>query len=56
LSQALSQAYTDSARYLADAVAFGMVRCDRGAPLVPVPTVSACAIRFATTSSPTHGW
>jgi hypothetical protein len=41
LSQALSQAYTDSARYLADTVAFGMVRCDRGAPLVPVPTESA---------------
>jgi hypothetical protein len=48
LSQALSEAYTESARYLAEAVAFGMVRCDWGAPQVRVPTESA--IRAAAAS------
>jgi hypothetical protein len=41
LNRALSEAYTESARYLADAVAFGMVRCDQGAPQMRVPTESA---------------
>ncbi|MDQ1745609.1 MAG: hypothetical protein QOE23_3948 [Pseudonocardiales bacterium] len=41
LSQALSEAYTESARYLADAVAFGMERCDQGEPPTQVPTESA---------------
>ena len=30
LGKALAEAYTDSARYLAGAVEFGMGRCDRG--------------------------
>ncbi|MDQ1738963.1 MAG: hypothetical protein QOE53_615 [Pseudonocardiales bacterium] len=41
LSRALSEAYIESARYLADAVAFGMVRCDRGAPQMGLPMESA---------------
>jgi uncharacterized membrane protein YccC len=35
--RALSQAYTDSASYLADAVAYGVGRCDRGGPQPPAP-------------------
>ena len=41
LGQALAEAYTDSARYLSDAVAFGMDRCDGGHPRRPAPTESA---------------
>ncbi len=37
LGRALGQAYTDSARYLADAVAYGVGRCDTGAPQPPPP-------------------
>ena len=35
LGRALAEAYTDSARYLAAAVEFGMGRCDRGTPTRP---------------------
>jgi uncharacterized membrane protein YccC len=41
LGQALAEAYTDAARYLADAVAFGMDRCDGGTPRRPAPTDAA---------------
>jgi uncharacterized membrane protein YccC len=41
LSQALAEAYTDSARYLTRAVEFGMVRCDQGSPLTDPPTEDA---------------
>jgi len=37
LFRALSQAYVDSARYLADAVAYGVNRCDAGGPQSPPP-------------------
>jgi uncharacterized membrane protein YccC len=38
LGRALSAAYRDSAAYLAGAVAFGVGRCDAGAPAAPEPT------------------
>ena len=38
LGRALAEAYRDSARYLADAVLFGMLRCDTGAPRAEAPT------------------
>jgi hypothetical protein len=41
LGAALSEAYADSAGYLAEAVAFGMGRCDAGAPMRPAPTAEA---------------
>ena len=41
LRTALSEAYTDSAQYLANAVAFGMLRCDAGAPPASAPTEDA---------------
>ena len=41
LSQALAEAYTDSALYLTRAVEFGMVRCDAGSPLTSPPTEEA---------------
>jgi uncharacterized membrane protein YccC len=41
LSQALAEAYTDSAHYLARAVEFGMVRCDASAGALPAPTEEA---------------
>ena len=37
LRQALSEAYTDTAGYLASAVNFGMLRCDGGAPAPAAP-------------------
>ena len=37
LGRALSQAYVDSARYLADAVAYGVGRCDVTGPKSPPP-------------------
>jgi uncharacterized membrane protein YccC len=37
LSRALSEAYTDSAEFLARAVEFGMVRCDVSAESLPAP-------------------
>jgi uncharacterized membrane protein YccC len=47
--QALAEAYTDSARYLAAAVEFGLGRCDQGTPTRPPPdndaTVAAAASR-----------
>jgi hypothetical protein len=39
--RALSQAYTDSASYVADAVAYGVGRCDRGGPQPPAPREQA---------------
>ncbi len=41
LGSALADAYTNSVRYLASAVEFGMGRCDRGAPSRPAPTTEA---------------
>ena len=41
LGQALAEAYTESAHYLSDAVAFGLDRCDGGRPRRPAPTDSA---------------
>jgi uncharacterized membrane protein YccC len=41
LGRALAEAYTDSARYLARAVEFGMLRCDRGGPGSPPPMQDA---------------
>jgi uncharacterized membrane protein YccC len=41
LSKALSEAYTDSSRYLANAVGFGMLRCDATSPKAPAPTDDA---------------
>jgi hypothetical protein len=41
LSKALSEAYTDTSRYLANAVAFGMLRCDATSPQTPAPTDDA---------------
>ena len=41
LGRALAEAYTDSAQYLAAAVAFGLGRCDRGTPSRPPPTDEA---------------
>jgi hypothetical protein len=49
LGRALAEAYVDSARYLASAVSFGMIRCDAGAsaavglPAPPVPEAAAAA-------------
>ena len=37
LGRALAEAYTDSARYLAAAVEFGLGRCDHGTPTRPPP-------------------
>jgi len=37
LGKALAEAYADSARYLAAAVAFGIGRCDQAAPALPAP-------------------
>jgi Fusaric acid resistance protein-like len=48
LGTALAQAYSDSARYLAGAVEFGMGRCDAGLPDRPAPTDEA--IRAAAAS------
>jgi uncharacterized membrane protein YccC len=41
LSKALAEAYADSARYLAAAVEFGMLRCDGGRPQTDPPTQQA---------------
>jgi hypothetical protein len=41
LGEALAEAYTSSARYLAGTVRFGISRCDPGAPQIPPPTVEA---------------
>jgi hypothetical protein len=41
LGRALSQAYVDSARYLADAVAYGVGRCDASGPQPPPPDEQA---------------
>jgi hypothetical protein len=41
LGSALAVAYADSVRYLADAVEFGMARCDRGTPYRPAPVSEA---------------
>ena len=41
LGEALAQAYTSSARYLAGAVALGISRCDPGAPQIAPPTVES---------------
>jgi uncharacterized membrane protein YccC len=41
LGDALSEAYAESAGYLAGAVAFGVGRCDAGSVSRPVPTVEA---------------
>jgi hypothetical protein len=41
LGNALAEAYTDSARYLASAVEFGMGRCDHATPSRPAPTDEA---------------
>jgi uncharacterized membrane protein YccC len=41
LRSALAEAYTDTAGYLAGAVAFGMSRCDTTSPPVPVPAAGA---------------
>ena len=41
LGQALAEAYTASAGYLAEAVAFGMDRCDGGTPRRPAPAGAA---------------
>jgi hypothetical protein len=41
LGDALAQAYTDGARYLAAAVAFGMGRCDRAAAPQAAPTAES---------------
>jgi hypothetical protein len=41
LGTSLSEAYEDSAHYLASAVEFGMGRCDLGAPGRPAPTAEA---------------
>jgi uncharacterized membrane protein YccC len=41
LSTALAEAYRDSARYLADAVRFGLGRCDAGSAPKPPPSGSA---------------
>ena len=41
LGQSLSEAYADSARYLAAAVEFALGRCDRGMPARPAPTDEA---------------
>ena len=41
LGQALAEAYSESAQYLGEAVAFGMDRCDGGRPRRPAPTESA---------------
>jgi uncharacterized membrane protein YccC len=48
LGDALSEAYADSASYLAGAVAFGIGRCDAVAPARPAPTDEA--IRAAAAS------
>jgi hypothetical protein len=41
LGTALSEAYQESARYLASAVEFGMGRCDTGSPRREAPTTEA---------------
>jgi hypothetical protein len=41
LGQALSEAYTESAAFLAAAVEFGLGRCDQGMPSRPAPTNEA---------------
>jgi uncharacterized membrane protein YccC len=48
LGTALSEAYQESARYLASAVQFGMGRCDLGAPTRQAPTIEA--VRAASAS------
>jgi hypothetical protein len=48
LGTALSEAYEESAHYLASAVQFGMGRCDLGAPTRPAPTTEA--VRAASAS------
>jgi uncharacterized membrane protein YccC len=47
LRQALAEAYTDSAAYLAEAVDFGMLRCDGVSPPKPAPTAGAVAAAAA---------
>lgn len=41
LSRSLADAYSESARYLSNAVAFGMVRCDSSIPSPEAPTEDA---------------
>jgi uncharacterized membrane protein YccC len=48
LGKALSEAYADSARYLAGAVAYGLGRCDAGAPAEPPPREAAIHAAAAT--------
>jgi uncharacterized membrane protein YccC len=48
LGTALSEAYEESAHYLASAVEFGMGQCDSGAPRRPAPTTEA--VRAASAS------
>ena len=51
LRGALAEAYTDSAQYLADAVDFGMLRCDERPPSTAAPTAPAEAnVRAAAAS------
>jgi uncharacterized membrane protein YccC len=47
LGKALSEAYADSARYLAGAVAYGLGRCDDCVPTVPAPREEAVAAAAA---------
>jgi uncharacterized membrane protein YccC len=47
LGRALAEAYADSARYLADAVRFGLGRCDSSAGAAPPPDAVAAAARAA---------
>ena len=49
LRVALAEAYTDSVRYLAGAVEFGMGRCDSGTPSLPAPTSEAVRASAAST-------
>jgi hypothetical protein len=47
LGKALSEAYADSARYLAGAVAYGLGRCDGCIPTAPAPREEAVAAAAA---------
>jgi hypothetical protein len=47
LRQALAEAYADTARYLASAVEFGMIRCDVSASASPPPTGQATSAAAA---------
>ncbi|MFZ0090839.1 MAG: FUSC family protein [Solirubrobacteraceae bacterium] len=47
LGRALSAAYTDSAAYLAEAVAYGLGRCDASTPTAAEPTTQAASAAAA---------